>query len=95
MRIDQPIKEEALARYRQPQIYNIDQGSQFISHAFIEALRSLGIAISMDSKQRVCGALVAKRDVRGSVPACLCIGIVGKRRTDQIFLIFTIDSDRI
>jgi putative transposase len=42
--------DEALTLYGRPQIFNTDQGSQFTSHAFTEALRSNGIAISMDGK---------------------------------------------
>jgi len=42
--------DEALTLYGKPQIFNTDQGSQFTSHAFTEALRSNGIAISMDGK---------------------------------------------
>src|SRR5690606_38574118 len=41
---------EAMTLYGRPQIFNTDQGSQFTSHAFTEALRSNGIAISMDGK---------------------------------------------
>jgi len=42
--------DEALTLYGRPQIFNTDQGSQFTSHAFTEALRSNGIAVSMDGK---------------------------------------------
>jgi putative transposase len=42
--------DEALTVYGRPQIFNTDQGSQFTSYAFTEALRSHGIAISMDGK---------------------------------------------
>ncbi len=42
--------DEALRLHGRPQIFNTDQGSQFTSHAFTEALRSNGIAISMDGK---------------------------------------------
>jgi len=42
--------DEALTLYGKPQIFNTDQGSQFTSHAFTEALRSNGIAISMDGR---------------------------------------------
>lgn len=44
--------EEAIARYGCLEIFNTDQGSQFIAEAFTNALRSRGIAISMDGKGR-------------------------------------------
>jgi len=42
--------EEACRRYGLPDIVNTDQGSQFTSAEFIEALTSRGIRISMDGK---------------------------------------------
>jgi putative transposase len=42
--------EEAFARYGCPEIVNTDQGSQFTSAAFREALIARGIPISMDGK---------------------------------------------
>ncbi len=42
--------EEALARYGKPEIFNIDQGSQFTSQEFTGVLSKAGIAISMDEK---------------------------------------------
>lgn len=42
--------EEALARHGTPEIFNIDQGSQFTSEAFTGLLKHHGIAISMDGK---------------------------------------------
>jgi putative transposase len=42
--------EEALARYRRPDIFNTDQGSQFTSAAFTGLLLGNGIKISMDGK---------------------------------------------
>lgn len=42
--------EDAFARYGQPEIFNTDQGSQFTSTAFTEALSTKGIRISMDGK---------------------------------------------
>jgi len=42
--------EEALARYGKPDIFNIDQGSQFTGEAFTSLLLRNGIAISMDGK---------------------------------------------
>ena len=44
--------EEALARYRKPEIFNSDQGSPFTSLAFTQVLKDAGIKISMDGKRR-------------------------------------------
>ena len=44
--------EEALARYGKPEIFNTDQGSQFTSDTFTDALKDAGISISMDGKGR-------------------------------------------
>jgi putative transposase len=44
--------EEAIAKYGCPEIFNTDQGSQFTAEAFTGPLRSNGIAISMDGKDR-------------------------------------------
>ena len=42
--------EEAFERYGQPEIFNTDQGSQFTSELFTQALKDRGIKISMDGK---------------------------------------------
>jgi putative transposase len=44
--------EEALAKFGKPEIFNTDQGSQFTSAAFTEALAKAGVAISMDGRGR-------------------------------------------
>ena len=44
--------EEAIAKYGCPEIFNTDQGSQFTAEIFTDALKSRGIAISMDGKGR-------------------------------------------
>lgn len=44
--------EDALARYGRPDIFNTDQGSQFTSFAFTNALKDAGVRISMDGKGR-------------------------------------------
>jgi len=44
--------EEALARHGKPAIFNTDQGSQFTSLAFIDALRRADVKISMDGRGR-------------------------------------------
>ena len=42
--------EEAISRYGCPGIFNTDQGSQFTSEAFTDALKGKGIKISMDGR---------------------------------------------
>ena len=42
--------QEAFSKYGQPEIFNTDQGSQFTSEEFTEALKARGVAISMDGK---------------------------------------------
>jgi putative transposase len=42
--------EEAFARHGRPEIFNTDQGSQFTSLAFTDAIKSRGVAISMDGR---------------------------------------------
>ena len=44
--------DEAMARYGRPEIFNTDQGSQFTSLEFTEALSGAGVRISMDGKGR-------------------------------------------
>lgn len=44
--------EEALNRYGVPEIFNTDQGAQFTSQEFTQALKNAGVAISMDGKGR-------------------------------------------
>jgi len=43
---------EAIDRYGSPEIFNTDQGSQFTSQDWTDALKAAGIAISMDGKGR-------------------------------------------
>ena len=42
--------EEAIHRYGTPEIFNSDQGSQYTSEAFTDALKDNGIHISMDGR---------------------------------------------
>ncbi len=44
--------QEALSRHGRPEIFNTDQGAQFTSNAFTEALKSHGVNISMDGRGR-------------------------------------------
>jgi putative transposase len=42
--------EDALARFGKSEIFNTDQGSQFISEEFTSRLAAAGIRISMDGR---------------------------------------------
>ena len=53
--------EEAIAIWGVPAIFNTDQGSQFTSDAFVEALESKGIRISMDGKNRALDNIFVER----------------------------------
>lgn len=44
--------DEAITRFGAPEIFNTDQGSQFTSEAWTQALKAHGIRISMDGKGR-------------------------------------------
>src|SRR5690606_27825121 len=66
--------EEAFSKYGAPEYFNTDQGSQFTSLAFTDALKEKGIQISMDgllAGQRLRGEDLEKPQVRGGVPARL------------------------
>ena len=45
--------EEALRRFRKPEIFNTDQGAQFTSKAFTDLLKDNTVRISMDGRRRV------------------------------------------
>ena len=47
--------EEAMNRYGVPEIFNTDQGSQFTSLEFIQAVKDAGVAIFMHGKGRWMG----------------------------------------
>ncbi len=53
--------EEALSRGSKPEIFNTDQGSQFTSKEFTQALKSSDIAISMDGKGRAIDNVMIER----------------------------------
>ncbi|MDP1069010.1 DDE-type integrase/transposase/recombinase, partial [Klebsiella pneumoniae] len=42
--------EEAFERHGKPEVFNTDQGSQFTSLAFTDALKKRGVDISMDGR---------------------------------------------
>jgi len=52
---------KALAKHRQPDIVNTDQGCQFTSAVFTQTLIDRGIKISMDSKGRALDNIVIER----------------------------------
>jgi putative transposase len=45
-------REEALARYGTPEIFNTDQGSQFTDDDFTAPLKAKGVRVSMDGRGR-------------------------------------------
>ena len=53
--------EEALGKYKTPDIFNSDQGSQFTSIEFTEKLLTAGISISMDGRGRVFDNIFVER----------------------------------
>lgn len=48
----QSLARETLASYGQPELFNIDQGSQFTSESFSAVLKAHGIEISLDGRRR-------------------------------------------
>ena len=52
---------ETAFRYRQPEIFNTDQGTQFTSESFTERLVEKHISISMDSRGRVFDNIFVER----------------------------------
>ncbi len=63
--------EEALARYGKPEIFNTDQGSQFTSDDFTDALKEAGICISMDGKGRWMDNIMIERLWRSLKYECI------------------------
>jgi putative transposase len=53
--------EEALFRYRRPEIFNTDQGSQFTSNDFTGTLERHEVTISMDGKGRYMDNIFVER----------------------------------
>ena len=53
--------EEAKARHGKPEIFNSDQGSQFTSTVFTQALKTAGVRISMDGKGRFLDNIFVER----------------------------------
>jgi putative transposase len=53
--------DEALAKYKHPEIFNTDQGSHFTSNEWTQRLKENGIKISMDGKGRALDNVMVER----------------------------------
>lgn len=53
--------QEAVRRFGAPEIFNTDQGAQFTSHDFIDALRAHPIRIRMDGRGRAADHIFVER----------------------------------
>jgi putative transposase len=63
--------EEALVRFGKPEIFNTDQGSQFTSDDFTDALKNADIRISMDGKGRWMDNIMIERLWRSLKYECI------------------------
>lgn len=63
--------EEAIGKYGKPEIFNTDQGSQFTSHDFIQALTDADIRISMDGRGRWMDNIMIERLWRSMKYECV------------------------
>jgi putative transposase len=63
--------KEALAKYGRPAIFNTDQGSQFTSIPFTQALKDAEVKISMDSKGRWMDNIMIERLWRSLKYECI------------------------
>jgi putative transposase len=63
--------KEALAKYGKPVIFNTDQGSQFTSSSFTQALKDAEVKISMDSKGRWMDNIMIERLWRSLKYECI------------------------
>ena len=55
------VMRDAMERHGKPEIFNTDQGSQFTSSVFIEALKGREVKISMDGKGRALDNIYIER----------------------------------
>lgn len=55
------LLEDTIEQYGAPEIHNSDQGSQYTSHTYIDALKKNQIKISMDSKGRALDNIYIER----------------------------------
>ena len=53
--------QEAVRRFGVPEIFNTDQGAQFTSHAFLDALKAHPLQISMDGRGRAADNIFVER----------------------------------
>ena len=67
--------DEASAKYGVPEIFNTDQGSQFTSGEFTQALIELGAKISMDGKGRWVDNVMIERLWRSVKYECVYINV--------------------
>ena len=65
------VLEEAFRHHGLPEIFNTDQGSQFTSAAFIQALETRGVGISMDGRGRCHDNIFIERLWRSVKYECL------------------------
>ncbi len=77
---------DALDRHRAPEIFNTDQGSQFTSRDWTEALKAAGIRISMDGKGRWLDHVFIERLWRSLKQECVYLNAFESMRdaSDQI-----------
>ena len=55
------VLNDALAKHPHPEIFNTDQGSQYISEVHIQRFKNLGITIFMDGKGRATDNICIER----------------------------------
>jgi putative transposase len=55
------VFNDALAKYIHPEIFNTDQGGQYISEVTAQKLKNLGITISMDGRGRATDNICIER----------------------------------
>ena len=65
--------QEALLHHGKPESFNTDQGSQFTSVAFTQALKDADIAISMDGRGRWMDNVFIERLRRSMKYECVCL----------------------
>jgi putative transposase len=53
--------QEAVRRFGVPEIFNMDQGAQFTSHVFLDALKAHPLQISMDGRGRAADNIFVER----------------------------------
>jgi putative transposase len=84
--------EDALARFRRPEIFNTDQGCQFTSSAFTNALTAAGVRITMDGSaagwttrsSSGCGARSSTRTSTKAMPTAVTRTAVSANGSDFI-----------